>query len=650
MAKRPEHPRYPCAKVVHVSDTDDGQWMIIHPSELIATFLLPLPDPISLQDGTVLPTYRPLERATIQVLEPWLDELWLRKLDGSALVPCSEVGASEGNESAHVNWSNKCTLVTSIQFHQTFSDAGLRLGLEPAIRLAEVISGPRITTEEKARAMSEFSGGNYLHASGLREIGLGTVTVAECYVGLRIVGDLPELESPLMQGVALKPPFGPLEADRVYPDELAIWQWRVFPPGLALDTELVERRMRNALEISLRELRSIQRAVHALRRTPTMITTIERLPFVVPVVLRRSGDVGDETKPSRTVLLATRPSVDPLLPPDPLTDEDMQVLNYARHRVDDGAFATHVDVHREAHVALDRLGDHRLAALLSGVAAESLFDELILHLMWEEGLTPEHVAQNWIEGLDTRVRQELPTRIAGPWDVTRRSPIGVWAQDVASLRHRVAHAAYTPTEEEARRSFDGVNGLVTHVCDRLASPEVMKKYPRTALALAGEGGLRPRNAYTKRIRELQNDPSEVSWSETFYRWREAWRRTRQDRTAQPRVPDETGAWLLAVRHLDRSLRWVRHDRVQHLAIEVDVSEQDLRPGFITQVHAIADHHQQRNEYPLPISIATQQLVTTTYRPGTLWAEEYHHVPMTGVMVDDSDYRQPIDIGIPPSQP
>ncbi len=319
-------------------------------------------------------------------------------------------------------------------------------------------------------------------------------------------------------------------------------------------------------------------------------------------------------------------------------------------RVDGGAFAAHLDVHREAHIALDRLGDHRLAALLFGIAAESLFDELILHLMWEEGLTPEDVAQNWIEGLDARVRQELPARLGGPWDVTRRNPIGVWAQDVASLRHRVAHAAYTPTEEEARRSFDGVNALVTHLCDRLARPAMLKNYPRTALSLAGEGGLRRRTAYTKRMRELENDPSEVLWTETFYRWREAWRRTRQDRTAKPRVPDEAGAWLLAVRHPDRSLQWIRHDRAQHLAIEVDVNEDDLLPGFIDQVHALADAQQNQNGYQRPISIAGEQAVRTTYRPGAVWAEDYHHVPMTEVMVDGSDHRQPSGTGIPPAQP
>lgn len=629
--------------------TDDRQWMIVHPGELVATFLLPLPDPVPLEDGLVLPTYRSLEHATIQQLQPWLEELYLQDLGGSQIVPCSEMVSRERDGAAPTNWSNKCTLVTSIQFHQTFSDAGLRLGFDPAMTLANVISGPRLATEDKARAIDESSVSSYLNTSELRELGLGAVTVAECVVGLRIVGDLPDLDGMLTQGAPQDPPFGPVETDRVYPDELAMWQWRMIPSGSLPDTELVERRARNALDIALKELRLIQQAVQALRRTPTMIVAHERLPFLVPVVFRLAGDIGDAARPPLVVLLATRPNGGPLLPPEPLNSEEMRGLNKARRQVDGGAFAAHADVHREAHIALDRLGDYRLAALLLGISAESLFDELILHLMWEEGLAPEHVAQNWVDGLDTRLRKDLAPRLGGPWDVSRRNPIGVWAQDVASPRHRVAHAAYTPAKEEARRSLDGVNGLVTHLCDRLASPEVMQKYPRTALSLAGAEGLRRRNAYTRRIRELETDPTEVPWTETFYRWREAWRRTRQDLTAQIRVPDGMGAWLLTVRHPDRSLRWIRHDRPQHLAIEVDVNEIDLPSGFIDQVHATADDLQHRYGYGGPFSVSGKQSIQTTYRPGALWAEEYHHVPMTEVMVDRSDYRQPIAIGISPAQ-
>lgn len=130
------------------------------------------------------------------------------------MVRCGDMRPSPGEESAPVNWSNKGTLVTSIQFHQTFSDAGLRLGTRACDETRQGDLWATTTTEQKAMALDDVSVGSFLKASGLREMGLGAVTVAECAVGLRIVGDLPELESPLTQGVAPQPPFAPLEADR----------------------------------------------------------------------------------------------------------------------------------------------------------------------------------------------------------------------------------------------------------------------------------------------------------------------------------------------------------------------------------------------------------------------------------------------------
>jgi len=146
----------------------------------------------------------------------------------------------------------------------------------------------------------------------------------------------------------------------------------------------------------------------------------------------------------------------------------------------------------------------------------------------------------------------------------------------------------------------------------------------------------------------RTSPGTTDSADGDVRWPAAWRRTRQDQTSQPRRPDEQGAWLIAVRHPDRSLRWIRHDRAQHLAIEVDVDEGELFPGFVEHVHELSDVQQMEGGYPLPMSVAAVGLAgRTKYRPGALWAEEYHHVPLTQVMVDGSDFRQSIDVGIGP---
>jgi len=387
----------------------------------------------------------------------------------------------------------------------------------------------------------------------------------------------------------------------------------------------------------------MQRAVQAIRRTPTVIATVERLPVLVPVLLRKAADIGNTESPCSRVLLATGRSGAVAPKTGHLNNDEMSHLNKVRERVDGGPFAAHLDLHREGQIALDRLGDHRLAALLLGISAESLFDELLLHLLWEEAKIPEQVACAWIEGIDLRVRTELPSRLGGLWDFNHTGAIGDWARSVAALRNRVAHAGYTPNEDESRAAMAALNALVTHLCDRLASPQILRNYPRTALALAGEDGLRRRRAFTRRIQLLQEDPNEVRWVETFSRWRESWRRTRQDLTTTPRAPTREHSWLLAVRHADRTLHWIKHDRALHLACETRVRESDISQDFISKVHALADN-QHLAGYKFPVSVGGQNAPNSSM-PGTLWVEEYHHVPMTEVMVDRSDYDRSTEIGI-----
>lgn len=622
-------------------ETASGQWIVIQPYEIMATFLIPLPDPLPVADLTTLPSLLSLETATINVLEPWISILGLQRLDEPGLSDLSDM-LSVVSTSGVVNWANKKVLECSILFHQVFDDAGFRVGLEPAMRLAELVSRGESVALRDQRFEQANNAGTYFEPTPLRERGVGAMTVAECVVGLRIVADVPDVQSPREIHSAPQPPFGPLESDHLFPDALDMWQWRVARPGSPVGADLLDRRLHNALAIALRNIRSIQRAVQLIRRSPQVLSSLERLPLVVPVVLRHAASLGTESQPSPVVLLETGSRAATVAAPTPLSETEMRSLNIARRRMEGGAFAGHADVHREGHVALERLGDYRLAALLFGISAESLLDELILHLMWEEGLTPEQVALNWQVGLERRVSLELPGRLHGSWDRTASNAIGHWHKHVAALRHRVAHAAYTPTKEEAVQSFESINALVTEVCDRLAAPRVRNRYPRTALALAGETGLRMRNAFTRRVRDVQQGTSEVPWVETFLRWREAWRRVHQDLSGKPRVPDSEGAFLLAVLHTDGSVHWCRHDRQQHLATEVTVPADALTQSVLDKLAEIGGGHER---LPGPLSVGCEARLRTAYPRGATWTEEYHHVPMTQVMVDSSDFRRPIEYGI-----
>jgi hypothetical protein len=235
---------------------------------------------------------------------------------------------------------------------------------------------------------------------------------------------------------------------------------------------------------------------------------------MVPCAVRRTDNLGPATpgpiQGTQTWLVTGADASAHTGRPD-LTAEQLQRVGRARFAASTDAFSAHIDLHRQALVASNFEGDTRLAALLAGLSAESLLDDLLLHLLWDEGLTPEDALPLWKPGLDNRVRSDYHQRIGGNWDTTGSGAIGNWSTCVADLRHRVVHGTYIPTRSEARRAIVVVDELMRFLCDRLAKHEVLRTYPRTALVLAGQPGLEKRGAVTKRIRTLQVETTEPTW-------------------------------------------------------------------------------------------------------------------------------------------
>ena len=285
-------------------------------------------------------------------------------------------------------------------------------------------------------------------------------------------------------------------------------------------------------------------------------------------------------------------------------------------------------------VMLHRNGDTRAAAIYAAIAAESLLAEVQLHLMWEEKRTPEEVANSWTESLDTRVKTEFHTRIGGNWGPTASGPIGRWNRAVSALRHRVVHAGYTPSFEEAKDSIEAVRLLVEYLCDRLAANGVVTKYPRTAIVLVNENGLRRRNAWVSRVDAVAKRPHEPNWAETFHRWREAWRRLVREREGETRTPDHTRADVLAIVSEDDQISWILHDRVAHLATPATLSEDSH--ALLPRVEQMVERARQSGQTGV-ISSHVAEVTAEASNPGQPWIEEYHLHPMAGVMVDKSDF-------------
>jgi hypothetical protein len=257
-----------------------------------------------------------------------------------------------------------------------------------------------------------------------------------------------------------------------------------------------------------------------------------------------------------------------------------------------------------------------------------------LHLKWEERKTPEQAADEWIDGFDSRVKRELPSRLGGNWNFDLTGPVSRWHIEASEVRHRVVHAAYEPTTAEAQAACEAVAELVTFLCDRLASQEQLRRYPRTALALMGENGLSKRGRYSRRLRELQDDPTEPRWDVTFLRWRDTHNRRRRDVTSEPRQPRPENSYLIVVLFPDGTYKWVLHDREAFLAVRVEIDEGDLNESQRQNVDEFLG--EPRPTAPEAKSMALLGFDTSSISVLEHWCEEYHLVPMAEVMVDRSD--------------
>jgi hypothetical protein len=456
------------------------------------------------------------------------------------------------------------------------------------------------------------------------EQGVGEITVFEVAVDLRLLGRVPPLPRLVPKTMA-----GPTDGST--PD---VWPF-VVSEDQDLSLEVLSERLQRALDVAIHDIRSIQRAYHAITRYPITLLTRERLPSHVPFTVRRLEDIGVPGRSTRGLLEANR-NLWAFQRPPGLTDAQLAAIPSTRLRVDKGSFSAYLDLDREADASFRRQGDHRLAALLAGVASESLLDDLLMHLMWEEAMTPEEAADQWTEGLDGRVKRLYARRIGGSWDLSGSSPIAEWFKRVAELRNRVVHGAYVPSFAESSDAVGAVRRLVSYLCDRLCSDRVVQLYPRTCLALAGWPGLERRGVDGRHIRDLLARPEEPPWNETFTRWKGALQLIRRDQLVEPRLPSEDGAYLLAVATSRGELRWCLHDRKVSMAATVAVQESDISEPTRRQLDRFVEQAK-TGRLDEPVSLAPHHEALPTFTRAGQWIEEYHLVPMAGVMVDRSDF-------------
>lgn len=404
------------------------------------------------------------------------------------------------------------------------------------------------------------------------------------------------------------------------------------PIGMGSDQDDEDPRitaLTDAFDRGLHGVREFQRAYYTAKRRPIRLVTRESLPFAVPLGVRKVYD--DDGKPlpfevdmSMFWLNANFPAE-----PPPWREQDTQALSVALdHLSKDGVLSSYLEFKREAQVAMDREGDYRSAVMFTATACEVLFDDLLAHMLWEEGERPEDAATLFNGVLSVRVKKAFHARLRGTWSLDQAGPIAEWFGKVARLRNRVVHGGYEPSLDESREAIEAAEALQDHLGDLVANQTA--SYPRTALTLPGKYGLKRRHKWTTTFEQLQQDPHEVPWRETFARWKLAMQRSRADSPVAT-TPSAEDAYLYWVIRSDGTEQRVVHDARAGMAA---IATPDSVTGTSAQQQDSLRAIRGWNAAEGGAQDIAVKLDGAAVRPNATldWVAEYRLVPLAGVMV------------------
>lgn len=391
-----------------------------------------------------------------------------------------------------------------------------------------------------------------------------------------------------------------------------------------------------AFDRGLAMIREVQRAYYLISRRPMRLATRETMPVAVPYGIRRlvneNGDPEPFHVPHSMLILHDGMARDVR---DPGMDSAvLDRFSGALWQLSSPGFLTdYLEFVREAQVALHHEGSSRAAVLFTATACEVLLDNLLGHMLWEEGERPEDAAKVFNNTTITnRVKKHYAKRLPAAWSVDEPGCIHNWFRDVACLRNRVIHSGYEPTMSQARQAQHSAAALAEHLAHLVAAQA--STYPRTALVLPGKEGLQRRGKWTAQIEELQTDPNQVNWVETYHRWRRAMQRGREDGPEYV-VPTVEASIAYAVMTADGELQRIIHDPTAGLAAAI---EADKVSGLnATQLATLDKLRAAGGEAGPGNRFATRIAGATVTAPSSeVWVPEYRLVPKTGVMVDGKD--------------
>ena len=364
---------------------------------------------------------------------------------------------------------------------------------------------------------------------------------------------------------------------------------------------------------AIASIRRFLKAYHIVtQHTVELVTRQNTAPFIP----YSAEDIDDKGQPInnraslQTGMLIVHPPKTGSTVETSISTQQLDDIAFTSSTFLDNTLDQFYNIRREAFIAYNK-GNSIVASLLLGVAAETMFDELLLMLLWEEGVLPKDAyALLRDEKSDTtfkRVESDLySSRLGGEWSSLKKgTAVRKWRYKILELRNKIAHIGYEPTQEEMQEGFDTLIELVSFTADRLC--ESFKKYPICADVIVGYPGMVKRGCREEFDKFVKDLVYPANPQRTFGYWKfeverfsrekpfmgsykkskpayfihasgeEMWLLLDDDNRLVQRIPDQTVSDKALLKNLDATIKKAkRHRKGQNTLIEI---RDNLKPKY-----------------------------------------------------------------------
>lgn len=333
-----------------------------------------------------------------------------------------------------------------------------------------------------------------------------------------------------------------------------------------------EELLSDSFDQAIESLRRYQKAYHFVTKhfldLVTRQTTSSFIPYSIEDIDEKGEFIGERESLQKGIFFTHQPSGAGEITRG-IEEAELNAIAEVSSGTLDNLLDAFSNVRREA-VQAHRKGNALVSVLLLGIAAETLLDEVLLLLLWEEGASPLY-ARSIFRDTDTdtafkRVESDLyASRLDGNWKTSvKGSVVRKWRYKILELRNKVAHTGYEPSQKEMKEAIEALTELLTYIIDLLCID--VTRYPIAASLLAGNDGMNKRGCQVTYVEYTKDLPWPSNPQRIFGNWKYELERLNKDKPFRGNYKKATLGLLM---HANGEEIWVLLDDNNRLALPIE---------------------------------------------------------------------------------